>query len=59
MFLPVQRYFKKIAIRNHTSEWKPKELPDKSIKYPAASDNSITPAINHINKKLPVKFEVV
>ena len=38
--------------------WKFKGLSDKSIKPPAAFNNSLAPGLNHINTELRVKFVV-
>ena len=37
--------------------WKPKGLSEDSIKPPAESKDSLAPALNHINTKLPNKFD--
>ena len=57
VFQPVQRYFKKLANSDHISAWKSKELSSESIKPPAASNESLAPALNYINTKLRVKFD--
>ena len=56
-FQPVFRYFKRIGNSNHISEWKSKGLSDEIINLPAASNNSLSPAINHINTNLRAKFD--
>ena len=42
------RHLKKIANSYHISAWKSKGLSDESIKIPAASNNSLAPALNYI-----------
>ena len=37
--------------------WKCKGLSDKSIKPPAASNNSFAPGLNHINTKIQVEYD--
>ena len=37
--------------------WKSKRLSDKSIKPPAASNNSLAPALNHTGTKSQIKFD--
>ena len=45
-----------IANCNYILVWKSKAFSDESIKSPAASNNSLDPALNHI--KLRVNFDV-
>ena len=47
---------KKVANSDHISGLKSKGLADESIKPPAASNNSLAPALNHSNTKLQLKF---
>ena len=56
VFQPVYRYFKFITNTNLISEWISKGLSSESIKSPATSDNSLTPAINNYGTKTRVKF---
>ena len=53
---PVYSYCKMIANCNYILVWKSKAFSDESIKSPAASNNSLDPALNHI--KLRVNFDV-
>ena len=53
----VYKYFKTIANRDYISVWKSKGLSNESIKPPAASNISLSPALYHINNKLQVKFD--
>ena len=46
-----------IAIILHTPAFKSRGLSNESIKRPAASNNSLALALNHINTKLRVKFD--
>ena len=48
---------KKIANSRHISAWKSKVLSDESIKPPAASNNSLAPALNYISTKSRLKFD--
>ena len=57
-FQLVKRYFKRIANRDHTSAWKSKGLSDENVKASPTSNNSLAPAINNINTKSQVKFDV-
>ena len=56
IFQPVYRYFKTVANTNYISSWKSKGLSAESIKPPATSDNSLTPALNYYGTKTRVKF---
>ena len=47
---------KRLLNSDHVSAWKSKGFSDESIKHPAASNNSLAPALNHILTKLQVKF---
>ena len=53
MFQPIYRCFKKIGNSECISAWKSKVLPD--VKPPATSNNSLSPAVNYINAKTPLK----
>ena len=55
-FQPVYKYLKNIANRDHISALKSKGLSDDRIKSPAASNNSFTPALNHVNSILGLTF---
>ena len=57
VFQLVHSFFKRIANSDHILAWKSETLSDESIKPPTASNNSLTPALNHINTKLRVKFD--
>ena len=50
------RYFKMITNTDYISSWKSKGLSAKSIKPPATSDNSLTPALNYYGTKTRVKL---
>ena len=55
MFQPIYCCFKKIGNSKHIPAWKSKVLPDKSIKPPTTSNNSLSPALNYISGKIRVK----
>ena len=57
VFQPVYKYFKKIANNNHILAWKSQGLTDEMIKPYAASNDSLAPALNHINTILWGKFD--
>ena len=58
VFQAACKYYKTVANGNKlTVVWMLKGLSEESIKPPAASNNSLTPALNHINDKLKVKFD--
>ena len=57
MFQPVYRYFKNTDNNHHISAWKCKRLSDKSIKFLAAYNYSLAPALNHIYIKPQAKFD--
>ena len=46
-----------VANGNKLTVWISKGLSEESIKPPAASNNNLAPALNHINDKLKVKFD--
>ena len=56
IFQPVYRYFKTVTNTNYVSLWKSKGLSAESIKPPATSDNSLTPALSYYGTKTRVKF---
>ena len=56
VFQTINKYFKVITNTDYISSWKSKGLSDKSIKPPATSDNSLTPALNCYGTKTKVKF---
>ena len=56
VFKPINRYFKMIAKSDYVSSWKSKRSSAKSIKPPATSDNSLTPALNYYGTNTRVKF---
>ena len=44
LFQTIYRFFKRTCNTDHISAWKLKGLPDKNIKSPATSDNSLAPS---------------
>ena len=56
VFQPINKYFKVITNTDYISSWKSKGLSAESIKPPATSDNSLTPALNYYDSKRRVKF---
>ena len=56
VFQPINRYFKVIANTDYVSSWKSKGLSAETIKSPAASDNSLTPAVSYYGTKTRAKF---
>ena len=56
LFQPINKYFKVITNTDYVSSWKSKGLSAESIKPPATSDNSLTPALNYYCTKTRVKF---
>ena len=56
VFQPIYRYFKMITNTYYISSWKSKGLSSESIKPPATSDNSLTPALSYYGTKTRVKF---
>ena len=56
VFHPMYRYFKVITNTDYISSWKSKGLSAESIKPPATSDNSLTPALSYYGTKTRVKF---
>ena len=45
VFQSLNKYFKVIASTDYVSSWKSKGLSAETIKPPATSDNSLTPAL--------------
>ena len=58
VFQPIHKYFKFVNINNdwYITSWQSKGLSSESIKPPAASDNSLTPALSYYGTKTRVKF---
>ena len=56
VFQPMYRYFKMITNTDYISSWKSKGLSAESIKPPATSDNSLTPALSYYGTQTRVKF---
>ena len=56
VFQPINKYFKVITDTDYISSWKSKGLSAASIKPPATSDNSLTPALSYYGTKTRVKF---
>ena len=56
VFQPLNKYFKVITNADYVSSQKPKRLSAESIKPPATSDNSLTPALSYYGIKIRVKF---
>ena len=56
VFQSMYRYFKMTTNTDYISSWKSKGLSAESIKPPATSDNSLTPALNYFGTKTRVTF---
>ena len=56
VFQPLNKYFKVIANTDCAWSWKSKGLSAETIKSPATSDNSLTPAVSYYGTKARVKF---
>ena len=56
VFQLVYKNFKSIANSDHISAWKSKGLSGESVKPLAASNNSLTPALNYFSTKPRIKF---
>ena len=56
VFHPMDRYCKMITNTDDISSWKSTGLSSESIKPPAISDNSLTPALIYYGTKTRVKF---
>ena len=56
VFQPLTKYFQMIANTDYVSSWKSKGLSNKTIKPPATSDNSLSPALSYYVTKIRVNF---
>ena len=56
VFQPLNKYFKVIANTQYILTWESKGLSAETIKPPATSDNSLTPALSYYGTKTRVKF---
>ena len=56
VFQPMNKYLKVNANTDYVSPWKSKGLSAETIKPPATSDNSLTPALSYCGTKTRVKF---
>ena len=56
VFQRINKYFKVITNTDYISSWISKGLSAESIKPPATSDNSLTPALSYYGTKTRVKF---
>ena len=56
VFEPIKRYFQVIANTKYILSWKFKELCHKTIKPPATSNNSLSPLIDYLGRKVRLKF---
>ena len=56
VFQPLNKYFNVIANAKYISSWKAKGLSDETIKPPATSGNSLTPALSYFGTKTRVNF---
>ena len=57
MFQPLYKYFTFITgLPYYISSWKSKRLSTESIKPPATSDDSLSPALSYYGTKTKVKF---
>ena len=56
VFQPLDKHFKVITNTDYVSSWKSKGLSAESIKPPATSDNSLTPALSYYDTKTRAKF---
>ena len=54
VFQPLNKYFKVIANADYVSSWKSMRLSAETIKPPATSDNSLTPAVSYYGTKTRV-----
>ena len=55
VFQPLNKYFKVIANTQYILTWESKGLSAETIKPPATSDNSLTPALSYYGIKTRVK----
>ena len=53
---PISRHFKLITNTKYILSWKAKGLYEKTIKPLATSDNSLSPLIDYLDKKIKFKF---
>ena len=53
----MDRYFLKNVLTDRISEWKSKELSEKSINPYTTSNNSLAPALSYFDNKVRVKFD--
>ena len=56
IFQPLSKYFKLIDNTKYISSWESKGLYNEAITPYATSDNSLTPHIDHHNRKMRLKF---
>ena len=59
VFQPIYKYFKVFAITQYVeyvSEWKSKELFNKSIRAISTPDNSLNPTLSYYDTKIRVTF---
>ena len=56
VFQPINWNFKVISSTDYVLSWKSKGLSAGTIKPPASSDNSLTPALNYYGTERRVKF---
>ena len=56
VFRSLNKYFKIIAYKKFISSWQSKGLSGETIKHPGTSDNSLTPLIDYLGKKIRAKF---
>ena len=54
VFQPLNKYFKVIGNADYVSSWKSMRLSAETIKPPATSDNSLTPAVSYYGTKTRV-----
>ena len=52
----MNKYFLKISNTKSISSWIPKGLSDEVIKSPTINNNIFAPKLEHIDKKMFVKF---
>ena len=56
VFQPINKYLKVVANSDYVASWNSKGLSAESIKPPATSNNSLTPALSYYGTKTRVKF---
>ena len=54
---PINRCFKKVYKTKNISSWKSKGLFTDALKSPTINNNSLTPKLEYIDKKIFVKFD--